>query len=42
MNFMLNTFFTDAINIGICRAITKKEMESGQYVPMLDAVNDII
>lgn len=42
MSYILNSVFTDVINIGISRAIEKIEMDNGQYVPMLDAVNDII
>lgn len=42
MSFMLNNHFIDIINNGISKGIDKKVLESGQFIPILDAVNDII
>lgn len=42
MSFILNNDFIDIINNGLSKGIDKKVLESGQFIPILDAVNDII
>ena len=42
MSFILNNDFIDIKNNGLSKGIDKKVLESGQFIPILDAVNDII